>query len=135
MESLERFVMLATSSDITRAAIDHGHVRYQGLGATHACMSPCLVCICCRCRRCFRCIRRVPEVAVCCFAVLPQVWTAERSTQLGMAVSSMFKGYTTTAAQIITAMLKSVTKFTIQVSGRTTQASWHQGGGVGVAGA
>jgi hypothetical protein len=44
------------------------------------------------------------------------VWTAERSTQLGMAVSSMLKGYTTTAAQIITAMLKSVTKFTIQVS-------------------
>lgn len=68
MESLERFVMLATSNDITRAAIDHGHV-----------------------------------------------WTAERSTQLGMAVSSMLKGYTTTAAQIITAMLKSVTKFTIQV--------------------
>lgn len=32
-----------------------------------------------------------------------------------MAVSSMLKGYTTTAAQIITAMLKSVTKFTIQV--------------------
>lgn len=68
MESLERFVMLATSNDITRAAVDHGHV-----------------------------------------------WTAERSTQLGMAVSSMLKGYTTTAAQIITAMLKSVTKFTIQV--------------------
>jgi hypothetical protein len=44
-----------------------------------------------------------------------QVWTAERSVQLGMAVSSMLKGYTTTAAQIITAMLKSVTKFTIQV--------------------
>lgn len=68
MESLERFVMLATSNDITRAAVDHGHV-----------------------------------------------WTAERSTQLGMAVSSMLKGYTTTAAQIVTATLKSVTKFTIQV--------------------
>eukprot|EP00775_Hariotina_reticulata_P011497 gene11497-11640_t len=68
MESLERFVMLATANDITRAAVDHGHV-----------------------------------------------WTAERSVQLGMAVSSMLKGYTTTAAQIITAMLKSVTKFTIQV--------------------
>jgi hypothetical protein len=26
MESLERFVMLATSNDITRAAVDHGHV-------------------------------------------------------------------------------------------------------------
>jgi hypothetical protein len=26
MESLERFVMLATSNDITRAALDHGHV-------------------------------------------------------------------------------------------------------------
>lgn len=48
-----------------------------------------------------------------------QVWTAERSTQLGMAVSSMLKGYTTTAAQIITAMLKSVTKFTIQVGLRS----------------
>jgi hypothetical protein len=53
--------------------------------------------------------------AVPCCAVPLQVWTAERSTQLGMAVSSMLKGYTTTAAQIITAMLKSVTKFTIQV--------------------
>lgn len=47
--------------------------------------------------------------------LLVQVWTAERSTQLGMAVSSMLKGYTTTAAQIVTATLKSVTKFTIQV--------------------
>jgi hypothetical protein len=28
MESLERFVMLATSNDITRAAIDHGHVSH-----------------------------------------------------------------------------------------------------------
>ncbi len=26
MESLERFVMLATSNDITGAALDHGHV-------------------------------------------------------------------------------------------------------------
>jgi hypothetical protein len=51
-----------------------------------------------------------------------QVWTAERSTQLGMAVSSMLKGYTTTAAQIITAMLKSVTKFTIQVCSVSSDA-------------
>jgi hypothetical protein len=29
MESLERFVMLATANDITRAAVDHGHVRQQ----------------------------------------------------------------------------------------------------------
>ena len=42
-------------------------------------------------------------------------WTAERSTQLGLAVSGMLKGYTTTAAGVITAMLKSVTRFTIQV--------------------
>lgn len=63
------------------------------------------------------------SVLDCCLACLDndvniallQVWTAERSTQLGMAVSSMLKGYTTTAAQIITSMLKSVTKFTIQV--------------------
>lgn len=26
MESLERFVMLATSNDITRVQLDHGHV-------------------------------------------------------------------------------------------------------------
>jgi hypothetical protein len=33
MESLERFVMLATSNDITRAAVDHGHVSArQGSG-------------------------------------------------------------------------------------------------------
>lgn len=56
----------------------------------------------------------LPTVGLCLRCCL-QVWTAERSTQLGMAVSSMLKGYTTTAAQIITAMLKSVTKFTIQV--------------------
>ncbi len=35
--------------------------------------------------------------------------------QLGLAVSGMLKGYTTTAASVITAMLKSVTRFTIQV--------------------
>jgi hypothetical protein len=45
----------------------------------------------------------------------PQDWTAERSVQLGLAVSGMLKGYTTTAASIITAMLKSVTRFTMQV--------------------
>jgi hypothetical protein len=69
MESLERFVMLATSNDITRMPVEHGGE-----------------------------------------------WTTERSVQLGLAVSSMLKGYTTTAAQVITAMLKSVTRFTIQVS-------------------
>jgi hypothetical protein len=58
---------------------------------------------------------RVPHRVLWLPNKLAQVWTAERSTQLGMAVSSMLKGYTTTAAQIITAMLKSVTKFTIQV--------------------
>lgn len=56
------------------------------------------------------------SVSSSCLLMSVQVWTAERSTQLGMAVSTMLKGYTTTAAQIITAMLKSVTKFTIQVS-------------------
>ena len=56
-----------------------------------------------------------------CTLIAVQVWTAERSTQLGMAVSSMLKGYTTTAAQIITAMLKSVTKFTIQVGSMSYQ--------------
>ena len=69
MESLERFVVLATSNDITRMPVEHGGE-----------------------------------------------WTTERSAQLGLAVSSMLKGYTTTAAQIITSMLKSVTRFTIQVS-------------------
>eukprot|EP00877_Chromochloris_zofingiensis_P004002 jgi/Chrzof1/13602/Cz08g03250.t1 len=68
MESLERFVMLATSNDITRVTVDSTHD-----------------------------------------------WTTERSVQLGLSVSSMLKGYTTTAAQVITAMLKSVTRFTIQV--------------------
>lgn len=57
-----------------------------------------------------------------CFTLLLQVWTAERSTQLGMAVSSMLKGYTTTAAQVITALLKSVTKFTLQVWASSTEA-------------
>jgi hypothetical protein len=36
MESLERFVMLATSNDITRAAIDHGHVSHGTLLAAAA---------------------------------------------------------------------------------------------------
>jgi hypothetical protein len=36
---------------------------------------------------------------------------------LGRTVSSLLKGYTTTAATVITAMLKSVTKFTVQVGG------------------
>lgn len=29
MESLERFVMLATSNDITRVQLDHGHVSHH----------------------------------------------------------------------------------------------------------
>lgn len=45
----------------------------------------------------------------------PQDWTAERSVKLGLAVSRMLKGYTTMAATIITAGLKSVTRFTMQV--------------------
>ncbi|GBF98399.1 hypothetical protein Rsub_10464 [Raphidocelis subcapitata] len=68
MEAVERAVLLSTSNDITRAAVEAGHD-----------------------------------------------WTAERSTQLGLAVSGMLKGYTTTAASIISGALKSVTRFTIQV--------------------
>jgi hypothetical protein len=44
-----------------------------------------------------------------------QAWTAERSVQLGMAVSSMLKGYTTTAAKVTGQLLSSVTKFAVQV--------------------
>ncbi|GBF95935.1 hypothetical protein Rsub_08058 [Raphidocelis subcapitata] len=66
MEAVERVVLLSTTNDITRAAVEAGD------------------------------------------------WTAERSVQLGLAVSGMLKGYTTTAATIITAALKSVTRFTIQ---------------------
>lgn len=43
-----------------------------------------------------------------------QVWTVERSTQLGLAVSSMLKGYTTTAAKYTAVFLKSVAKFSLQ---------------------
>ena len=71
MESLERFVVLATSTDITRAA--------ASVPSSHA------------------------------------DWTAERSATLGLAVSSMLKGYTTTAASVISATLRSITRFTIQV--------------------
>lgn len=42
-------------------------------------------------------------------------WTAERSQALGMAVSTMLKGYTTTAATVTAALLKSVTKFALQI--------------------
>ncbi|KAG2430880.1 hypothetical protein HXX76_009854 [Chlamydomonas incerta] len=44
----------------------------------------------------------------------PQVWSAERSTQLGLAVSSMLKGYTSTAAKYTGLFLKSVAKFSLQ---------------------
>lgn len=44
-----------------------------------------------------------------------QEWTKQRSTQLGLAVSSMLKGYTTTAATITATLLKSVSKFAVQV--------------------
>lgn len=47
-----------------------------------------------------------------------QVWSAERSTQLGLAVSSMLKGYTNTAAKYTGLFLKSVAKFSLQVCGR-----------------
>jgi predicted PurR-regulated permease PerM len=73
MESAERFVYLATSSDITRAAAD------VSKAAAHS------------------------------------DWSPERSVQLGLAVSSMLKGYTTTAAAVVSAALRSVTKFAIQV--------------------
>lgn len=46
-----------------------------------------------------------------------QVWSAERSTQLGLAVSSMLKGYTNTAAKYTGLILKSVAKFSLQVRG------------------
>lgn len=72
------------------------------------------------------------SVSSSCLLMSVQVWTAERSTQLGMAVSTMLKGYTTTAAQIITAMLKSVTKFTIQVKKKSFNLECHSiGAGVG----
>ncbi|KAJ9522992.1 hypothetical protein QJQ45_023838, partial [Haematococcus lacustris] len=67
MESLEKGIYLASSSDITTAAAN------------------------------------------------TQAWTAERSVQLGLAVSSMLKGYTTTAAKITGQLLSSVTKFAVQM--------------------
>lgn len=42
-------------------------------------------------------------------------WTAERSTQLGLSVSGMLKGYTTTAANLTARLFTSVTKFALQV--------------------
>ncbi len=58
--------------------------------------------------------------SVACILPLPymQVWSAERSTQLGLAVSSMLKGYTNTAAKYTGLILKSVAKFGLQVRGR-----------------
>lgn len=47
-----------------------------------------------------------------------QVWTAERSTQLGLAVASMLKNYTTTAAKYTGLFIKSVAKFGLQVGAR-----------------
>lgn len=44
-----------------------------------------------------------------------QAWTAERSVALGLAVSGMLKGYTTTAAKITAGIVSSVTKFALQV--------------------
>ena len=72
-ESAERFVYLATSTDITRAAADVSQAAARG------------------------------------------DWSPERSVRLGLAVSSMLKGYTTTAAAVVSAALRSVTKFAIQV--------------------
>ncbi|PNH08413.1 hypothetical protein TSOC_005022, partial [Tetrabaena socialis] len=43
-----------------------------------------------------------------------QVWSAERSTGLGLAVASMLKGYTNTAAKYTAVFLKSVAKFSLQ---------------------
>ena len=73
MESLERFVRLATSSDLASA------------------LSP---------------------------AAGGREWTIERSTQLGLAVSKLLKGYTTTAAAVTAGMLSSVTKFALQARAR-----------------
>jgi len=44
-----------------------------------------------------------------------EAWTPERSVQLGMAVSSMLKGYTNTAAKITGGLLSSVTRFALQL--------------------
>ncbi|KIY99566.1 hypothetical protein MNEG_8395 [Monoraphidium neglectum] len=103
MEAIERVVLLATANDITRAAVDHGHVsgRRGAKGAAGE--------------------ARGGLVGPRAWGndsgglAVTEEWTAERSVQLGLAVSGMLKGYTTTAATIITAMLKSVTRFTIQV--------------------
>jgi hypothetical protein len=40
MESLERFVMLATSNDITRAAVDHGHVSWTNTAVVDLARAP-----------------------------------------------------------------------------------------------
>ncbi|KXZ46129.1 hypothetical protein GPECTOR_46g198 [Gonium pectorale] len=53
------------------------------------------------------------DIAVAAVAE-PQVWSAERSTHLGLAVSSMLKGYTNTAAKYTAVFLKSVAKFSLQ---------------------
>ncbi|MEW5307469.1 MAG: hypothetical protein WDW36_009864 [Sanguina aurantia] len=42
-------------------------------------------------------------------------WTTERSVALGMTVSGMLKGYTTTAAKLTVSMLSSVTRFAFEV--------------------
>lgn len=44
-----------------------------------------------------------------------QDWTTERSVALGMTVSGMLKGYTTTAAKLTVSMLSSVTRFAFEV--------------------
>jgi len=71
MESVEKTIYLATTSDITAAA-----------GSASSSL---------------------------------REWSAERSVALGMAVSSMLKGYTTTAAKITAQLLSSVTKFAVQI--------------------
>ncbi|GFR44550.1 hypothetical protein Agub_g5821, partial [Astrephomene gubernaculifera] len=43
-----------------------------------------------------------------------QVWCSPRSTKLGLAVSSMLKGYTTMAAKYTAVFVKSVAKFSLQ---------------------
>lgn len=67
----------------------------------------------------------------------------ERSTQLGLMVSSMLKGYTTPAAKYTAVFLKSVAKFSVQVgkagggAGRGSRGGHeaHQQGGAGGGGA
>lgn len=97
MESLEKVIYLATSSDIATAAARAGS-------------SPEVSATACMCRAACH----APHQP---YLLLPTqaAWTTERSVNLGMAVAGMLKGYTTTAAKITGTLLKSVTNFALQV--------------------